>query len=66
MSVEQFVAELGDHCEHCGQEMNEGQPLFMDVSKRVRSYFCAEAHCKSGVKPEHSPAYRFMNAVLAK
>lgn len=63
MSIEEFVADEGDACDCCGNDMAENAPLFSDTSLRVRWRYCSLG-CASKGYTDKSKKARFLQAVL--
>ena len=64
--VQEFLADEGDTCDHCGVAMPADSLCYSDVRLRCRWYFCSVEHCHKGYTLEHSAKARFIGAVLDK
>jgi len=62
-TCEEYIANDGDRCDHCGVELPEGTPVWVDTR---RYCFCSPEHAHQGPTREHSPKLRFMQGVLGK
>jgi hypothetical protein len=62
---EHFVADDGDQCDSCGENMAENRLFLALPGRRVAYRFCCEACAETGVTAKSRKA-RFIGAVLGR